>query len=132
MLGEVVLSERPELVGADLHDPVELILLGGAAVLPRDHHEQHDHHSKRRDHHSSARSDPYPHRLGHAAQRTGGLGMSTGGHGHDHDFQDSGWCSRCMLRDDGRLLGKGGEVLRAGRGYTPDEIEHYRQKAGQR
>lgn len=56
--------------------------------------------------------------------------MSTGGHDHKHHFDTvSGWCAFCNLRDDGRLLGKGGDVYRPGRDYTPTELEHFRQRA---
>lgn len=59
--------------------------------------------------------------------------MSTGGEGHTHSFDPiSGWCGSCNLRDDGRLLGKGGDVFRTGRGYTPDELEYIRQRASAR
>lgn len=55
--------------------------------------------------------------------------MSTGGPGHQHDFDpDSGWCAWCNLRDDGRLVGKGGDVYNPGEGYTPEELEQFRQK----
>lgn len=55
--------------------------------------------------------------------------MSTGGREHRHNFDPiSGWCTHCNLREDGRLLGKGGEVLREGRGYTPAEIDHIRRR----
>lgn len=55
--------------------------------------------------------------------------MSTGGEGHQHTFDPySGWCGVCNLRDDGRLLGKGGEVLRSGRGYTPEELDQIRRR----
>lgn len=56
--------------------------------------------------------------------------MSTGGEGHAHAFDSiSGWCGFCNLRDDGRLLGRGGEVYRPGRGYTPAELDHFRTLA---
>lgn len=56
--------------------------------------------------------------------------MSTGGQGHAHRFDPiSGWCAFCNARDDGRLLGKGGDVYRTGHDYTPDELEQHRQKA---
>lgn len=59
--------------------------------------------------------------------------MSTGGEGHAHRFDPvSGWCAVCNCREDGRLLGKGGEIYRPGRDYTPTELEHYRQKAAGR
>lgn len=59
--------------------------------------------------------------------------MSTGGPGHKHSFDPvSGWCAFCNLRDDNRLLGKGGDVFQPGRGYTPEELEQYRRKAMQR
>lgn len=41
--------------------------------------------------------------------------MSTGGVGHAHVFDPvSGWCAYCNLRQDGRLIGKGGDVYRPG------------------
>jgi hypothetical protein len=59
--------------------------------------------------------------------------VSTGGVGHVHRFDPvSGWCGSCNLRDDNKLIGKGGEILRPGREYTPDELDHYRQKANAR
>lgn len=59
--------------------------------------------------------------------------MSTGGVGHPHRFDPvSGWCANCNLREDGRLLGKGGDVFQAGRGYTTEEREQHRQKANAR
>lgn len=59
--------------------------------------------------------------------------MSTGGPGHPHRFDPvSGWCAFCNLRDDNKLIGKGGEILRPGRQYSIDELDHYRQKASQR
>lgn len=59
--------------------------------------------------------------------------MSTGGVGHTHSFDPvSGWCGSCNLRNDGRLLGKGGDIYKPGRGYTPEELEQYRQKANAR
>lgn len=55
--------------------------------------------------------------------------MSTGGPGHTHRFDPiSGWCEFCNLRDDNRLLGKGGEVYQPGRGYSDQELEKIRQK----
>lgn len=59
--------------------------------------------------------------------------MSTGGPGHTHRFDPvSGWCAFCNLRDDNKLIGKGGDILRPGREYSFDELEQYRQKASQR
>lgn len=59
--------------------------------------------------------------------------MSTGGVGHKHSFDPiSGWCAFCNLRDDNRLLGKGGDVYQPGRTYSLDELEAYRQKASTR
>jgi hypothetical protein len=56
--------------------------------------------------------------------------MSTGGPGHEHAFDPiSGWCSWCNLRDDGRLVDKGGTVLREGPEYTIQQLEQFRQKA---
>lgn len=58
--------------------------------------------------------------------------MSTGGPGHTHVFDPiSGWCGFCNLRDDNKLIGKGGEILRPGREYSTQELEQYRQKASQ-
>ena len=55
--------------------------------------------------------------------------MSTGGLGHEHVFDAiSGWCARCNLREDGRLLSKGGDVYQPGRGYTPAELDSIRQR----
>lgn len=52
----------------------------------------------------------------------------TGGEGHVHVFDPiSGWCAHCNLREDGRLLGKGGEVYQSGRGYTAAELDHIRK-----
>lgn len=59
--------------------------------------------------------------------------MSTGGHGHEHAFDPiSGWCAYCNLRDDGRLVGKGGEVFRGGREYTPAELQQIRERITER
>jgi len=56
--------------------------------------------------------------------------MATGGKGHEHDFDPiSGWCSSCNLRDDNKLIDKGGNVYRAGREYTQDELFELLQKA---
>lgn len=53
--------------------------------------------------------------------------MATGGPGHTHQFDPiSGWCAYCNLRDDGRLVSKGGHVFHEGKTYTPDELEHLR------
>lgn len=57
--------------------------------------------------------------------------MSTGGPGHTHRFEASGWCAWCNLRDDNRLIDKGGEILRSGPTYSLDQLEQFRQKAGQ-
>ena len=55
--------------------------------------------------------------------------MSTGGEGHAHHFDaDSGWCHHCNLRDDGKLVGRGGEILREGRGYTNEELDQIRRR----
>jgi hypothetical protein len=55
--------------------------------------------------------------------------MSTGGVGHAHDFDPcSGWCAHCNLREDGRLVLKGGQVVQPGRGYTPEELDRIRQR----
>lgn len=54
--------------------------------------------------------------------------MSTGGENHTHHFDPiSGWCHHCNLRNDGRLLGKGGDIFRPGQGYTPAELHTIRQ-----
>ena len=59
--------------------------------------------------------------------------MSTGGPGHEHAFDPiSGWCAWCNLRDDGRLVGKGGDVFHPGPEYTTDQLEQHRQKANDR
>jgi len=59
--------------------------------------------------------------------------MATGGEGHRHSFDPiSGWCAFCNLRDDGRLIGKGGDVFRPGRGYTPTELDTIRQRLNER
>lgn len=56
--------------------------------------------------------------------------MSTGGEGHEHVFDPiSGWCAHCGLRDDGRLVAKGGAVYQPGRNYTDAELERIRRKA---
>ena len=58
--------------------------------------------------------------------------MSTGGPGHTHRFDPvSGWCAFCNLRDDNKLIDKGGEILRPGPDYSLDQLEQYRQKASQ-
>lgn len=49
--------------------------------------------------------------------------MPTVGIPHTHRFDPvSGWCESCNFRQDGRLIGKGGDVWREGRAYTPREI----------
>ena len=40
----------------------------------------------------------------------------------------SGWCAHCNLRDDGRLISKGGDVLHPGRGYSAAEIDSIRKR----
>lgn len=56
--------------------------------------------------------------------------MSTGGRQHEHDFDPiSGWCSRCNLREDGKLVGPGGQVYREGRQYSEQELAQIREKA---
>lgn len=58
--------------------------------------------------------------------------MSTGGVGHTHRFDPvSGWCAFCNLRDDNKLIDKGGTILRPGPEYSIDQLEYYRQKASQ-
>lgn len=55
--------------------------------------------------------------------------MTTGGEGHRHDFDPiSGWCAHCHTRDDGRLVGKGGQVYRPGREYTPADLDYLRNR----
>lgn len=54
--------------------------------------------------------------------------MSTGGAGHAHRFDPvSGWCHFCGLRDDGRLIHKGGELIHPGRGYSTEELANIRR-----
>jgi len=56
--------------------------------------------------------------------------MSTGGPGHTHHFDPiSGWCGFCNLRQDGRLIGKGGNVYRPGPSYDDQQIAAIREKA---
>lgn len=56
--------------------------------------------------------------------------MSTGGEGHVHRFDPiSGWCGFCNLREDGKLVSKGGDILRPGREYSEQELEQIRRKA---
>lgn len=56
--------------------------------------------------------------------------MSITGEGHEHVFDPvSGWCGFCNLREDGRLVSKGGDVWRPGREYTPQELAEIREKA---
>ena len=56
--------------------------------------------------------------------------MATGGKGHEHRFDPvSGWCSSCNLRDDGKLISKGGDVWQPGREYTLEQLHEYRQRA---
>lgn len=46
---------------------------------------------------------------------------------HSHQFDPvSGWCARCNLRSDGRLIGKGGDVYRAGP-YAANDEDHIDQ-----
>ncbi|WP_288783773.1 hypothetical protein [uncultured Microbacterium sp.] len=40
----------------------------------------------------------------------------------------SGWCAHCNLRDDGRLISKGGDVFHPGRGYSAAEIDSIRKR----
>jgi hypothetical protein len=50
--------------------------------------------------------------------------MSTGGEGHTHSFDPiSGWCAWCNLRDDGRLVGKGGNVFHEGNTEQEEEAQ---------
>lgn len=54
----------------------------------------------------------------------------TGGAKHEHRFDPiSGWCAFCNLREDGRLVSKGGQVYQPGRGYTAEELETIRERA---
>jgi hypothetical protein len=60
---------------------------------------------------------------------------------HAHVFDRiSGWCSyvgstpkgqtvTCGCRDDGRLVGKGGQVIHAGPSYRADELAIFRERA---
>jgi hypothetical protein len=42
---------------------------------------------------------------------------------HIHTFDPvSGWCGRCGLRDDGRLIDRAGMVLREGPDYSPEDL----------
>lgn len=55
--------------------------------------------------------------------------MSTGGPEHQHRFDPiSGWCAFCNLRQDGRLIGKGGDVYRPGPGYDDQQVAAFRQE----
>ena len=55
--------------------------------------------------------------------------MSTGGPGHTHIFDPvSGWCGSCNLRQDGRLIGKGGDVYRPGPSYDDQQVASIRQE----
>jgi len=53
---------------------------------------------------------------------------------HQHTFDPvSGWCTGCIgYREDGRLMSFGGNELRNGKNYTPQELENLRQKASTR
>jgi hypothetical protein len=42
---------------------------------------------------------------------------------HEHDFQPSGWCSRCPYRIDGRYSPLG-DVVSRGRDDSPDFDAH--------
>lgn len=56
--------------------------------------------------------------------------MSTGGPEHRHLFDPiSGWCAFCNLRDDNRLIGKGGQVYRTGPSYDDQQVHQIREKA---
>ena len=55
--------------------------------------------------------------------------MSTGGKDHEHRFDPvSGWCWYCNLREDGRLVSKGGDVWQSGRGYSAAELDTIRRR----
>lgn len=55
--------------------------------------------------------------------------MSTGGVGHTHRFDPvSGWCAFCNLREDGKLIGRGGEIFREGRPYNEYELQAIRER----
>lgn len=55
--------------------------------------------------------------------------MSLGGKDHEHRFDPiSGWCAYCNLREDGRLVSKGGDVWQPGRGYTASELDSIRTR----
>jgi hypothetical protein len=42
---------------------------------------------------------------------------------HTHTFDPfSGWCGRCGLRDDGRLVDRNGVVIRPGPEYNADQL----------
>jgi len=48
----------------------------------------------------------------------------TGGVGHEHAFDPiSGWCAHCNLRQDGRLIGRVGDVYRPGPTYTTEQLQ---------
>ena len=48
---------------------------------------------------------------------------------HAHDFDPlSGWCSRCGLRDDGRLVSFDGTEYRPGPEYTPEQLHDFLTK----
>lgn len=48
---------------------------------------------------------------------------------HVHRFDpDSGWCSGCTVRNDGRQTWYG-DVVRPGREYTPAELAEIRERA---
>lgn len=48
---------------------------------------------------------------------------------HVHIFYPvSGYC-RCGYREDGRLIGPGGQIFQPGREYTPQELQEIRDRA---
>ena len=55
--------------------------------------------------------------------------MTLGGKGHTHRFDPvSGWCAFCNLREDGRLVSKGGDVWQPGRDYSAAELDTIRRR----
>lgn len=51
-----------------------------------------------------------------------------GGKGHEHTFASSGWCLHCNYRDDGKLIGPGGDIWHEGRSWTPNELQEHRER----